>query len=149
MDIFWNTLLRKSEISFFFFGSNLYILLYSYTQLCFCYILLTWGISKTSTLDKSWNSTSYKLFKYCLYKVFGMGGEVDKGLFTKWKSDAANLWLPEDTGEKDTLGDWHWHVHTTIHKTDKSRKWQPTPVFLPGESHGQRRLAGYSPWVCR
>ena len=24
--------------------------------------------------------------------------------------------------------------------------WQPTPVFLPGESHGQRRLAGYSPW---
>ena len=26
------------------------------------------------------------------------------------------------------------------------RKWQPTPVFLPGESHGQRRLADYSPW---
>ena len=26
------------------------------------------------------------------------------------------------------------------------RKWQPTPVFLPGESHGQRRLAGYTPW---
>ena len=25
------------------------------------------------------------------------------------------------------------------------RKWQPTPVFLPGEAHGQRRLAGYSP----
>ena len=23
--------------------------------------------------------------------------------------------------------------------------WQPTPVFLPGESHGQRSLAGYSP----
>ena len=25
------------------------------------------------------------------------------------------------------------------------RRWQPTPVFLPGKSHGQR-LAGYSPW---
>ena len=25
------------------------------------------------------------------------------------------------------------------------RKWQPTPGFLPGESHGQRSLAGYSP----
>ena len=24
-------------------------------------------------------------------------------------------------------------------------QWQPTPVFLPGESHGQRSLAGYSP----
>ena len=26
------------------------------------------------------------------------------------------------------------------------RTSQPTPVFLPGESHGQRCLAGYSPW---
>ena len=26
------------------------------------------------------------------------------------------------------------------------RKWQPTPVFLPGKSHGQGRLVGYSPW---
>ena len=26
------------------------------------------------------------------------------------------------------------------------RKWQPTPVFLLGEFHGQRSLAGYSPW---
>ena len=26
------------------------------------------------------------------------------------------------------------------------RTWQPTPVFLPGESHGWRNLAGYSPW---
>ena len=25
-------------------------------------------------------------------------------------------------------------------------KWQPPPVFLPGESHGQSNLAGYSPW---
>ena len=25
------------------------------------------------------------------------------------------------------------------------RKWQPTPVFLPGKSHGQRSLMGYSP----
>ena len=30
-----------------------------------------------------------------------------------------------------------------------SRKWQPTPVFLPGESHGQRSLAGYNPWDCK
>ena len=25
------------------------------------------------------------------------------------------------------------------------RKWQPSPVFLPGESHGQRSLVGYTP----
>ena len=29
------------------------------------------------------------------------------------------------------------------------RAWQPTPVFLPGESHGQRILAGYSPLGCK
>ena len=28
----------------------------------------------------------------------------------------------------------------------RRRKWQPILVFLPGESHGQRSLAGYSPW---
>ena len=28
------------------------------------------------------------------------------------------------------------------------RAWQPAPVVLPGESHGQRSLAGYSPWGC-
>ena len=27
--------------------------------------------------------------------------------------------------------------------------WQPTPVFQPGEFHGQRSLAGYSPWGCK
>ena len=26
------------------------------------------------------------------------------------------------------------------------RKWQPTPVFLPGKFHGQRSLEGYSQW---
>ena len=26
------------------------------------------------------------------------------------------------------------------------RAWQPSPAFLPGESHGQRRLVGYGPW---
>jgi len=26
------------------------------------------------------------------------------------------------------------------------KKWQLTPIILPGESHGQRNLEGYSPW---
>ena len=30
--------------------------------------------------------------------------------------------------------------------TLRIRKWQPTPVLLPGEFHGQRSLACYSPW---
>ena len=31
-------------------------------------------------------------------------------------------------------------------KTPWRREWLPTLVLLPGEFHGQRRLAGYSPW---
>ena len=35
----------------------------------------------------------------------------------------------------------HW-----VRKIPWRRKWQPTPVFLPGKSHGKRSLVGYSPW---
>ena len=33
-----------------------------------------------------------------------------------------------------------------VRKIPWRRKWQPTPVFLLGKSHGQRSLADYSPW---
>ena len=33
-----------------------------------------------------------------------------------------------------------------VRKIPWRREWLPTPVFLPGESHGQRGLAGHSPW---
>ena len=36
-----------------------------------------------------------------------------------------------------------------VGKTPWRRKWQPILVFLPGESHGQRSLVGYSPWGCK
>ena len=34
-------------------------------------------------------------------------------------------------------------------RSPEGRARQPTPVFLPGESQGQRSLAGYSPWGCK
>ena len=36
-----------------------------------------------------------------------------------------------------------------IRKIPWKSKWQPTPVFLPGKSYGQRSLAGYSSWSCK
>ena len=33
-----------------------------------------------------------------------------------------------------------------VRKIPWRRAWQPTPVFLPGEFHGRRSLAGYSSW---
>ena len=34
-----------------------------------------------------------------------------------------------------------------VRKISWRRKWQPTPVFLPGKSHGCSSLVGYSPWA--
>ena len=42
-----------------------------------------------------------------------------------------------------------WGTHHLLLGNFRSlwrRKWQPTPVLLPGESHGWRSLVGYSPW---
>ena len=36
-----------------------------------------------------------------------------------------------------------------VRKISWRRKWQSTPVLLPGKSHGQKSLVGYSPWGCK
>ena len=36
-----------------------------------------------------------------------------------------------------------------LRKIPWRRKWQPTPVFLPGKLHGQGSLVGYGPWGCK
>ena len=36
-----------------------------------------------------------------------------------------------------------------VKKMPWRRKWQPISVLMPGKFHGQRRLAGYSPWGCK
>ena len=49
------------------------------------------------------------------------------------------------------LLDWHCCVNFCCnHQSDLGiSEWQPTPVFLPGEFHGQRSLAGCSPCSCK
>ena len=62
------------------------------------------------------------------------------------------------TKNRTRLSDWTelnwgsfkstWNSHSdSIVAVPWRRKWHPTPVFLPGEFHGQRSLAGYSPWL--
>ena len=41
----------------------------------------------------------------------------------------------------------HCRFDPWVGKMPWRRKWQPSPVFLLGEFHGQRSLAGYSPWA--
>ena len=42
---------------------------------------------------------------------------------------------------------WETLVHPWLRKIPWRREQLPTPVFWPGEFHGQRSLVGYSPWV--
>ena len=49
--------------------------------------------------------------------------------------------LPANAGSK------RCRFNPWVRKILWSRKWQPTPIFLPGKFHEQRSLAGYSPWV--
>ena len=56
------------------------------------------------------------------------GGAVVKNLFA-------------NAGDSGDAGFNPW-----VRKMPWRRKWQPTPVFLPGKSQGERSLMGYSPW---
>ena len=51
---------------------------------------------------------------------------------------------PENSAYKDHYSFVIKHIEPSLCRW--SRKWQPTAVRLPGESHGQRNLAGYGPW---
>ena len=48
---------------------------------------------------------------------------------------------------KNPLPMWETSVPALGCEDPWRRKWQPTPVFVPGELHRQGSLAGYSPWV--
>ena len=52
---------------------------------------------------------------------------------------------PSDQTRVSCIGRWILR-HLGIPAYIYSRKWQSTPVLLPGKSHGQRSLVGYSPW---
>ena len=51
-----------------------------------------------------------------------------------------------DSDGKDLLQCRRSGLNPWVGKIPWRRKWQPTPVFLPGEAHGQRSLAGFSQW---
>ena len=61
-------------------------------------------------------------------------------LLLKW---GLPRWL---SSKESTCQCRRWRFDPWVRKIPWKRKWQPTPIFLPGKSHGQRSLAGYSPW---
>ena len=60
-------------------------------------------------------------------------------VYSPWASLVASGKEATCQRRRGRFSSWVW-------KNTWRRKWQPTPVFLPGKSHGQRGLEGYSPW---
>ena len=58
----------------------------------------------------------------------------------------SSLGFPSGSVVKNRPAKQETQVQSWGRKIPWRRKWQPTPVFLPEKSHGQRSLAGYSPW---
>ena len=55
-------------------------------------------------------------------------------------------WLMGLSGKESTCQCRRHVFYPWVGKISWRRKWQPNVVFLPGKPHGQRNLAGYSPW---
>ena len=63
---------------------------------------------------------------------------------TRFPGGSAVKNLPANAGDVKRYGFNPW-----VGKIPWRRKWQPTVVFLPGKSHGQRLLVGCNPWGCK
>ena len=66
------------------------------------------------------------------------GGQFDRSYKTKWASLVAQTVKRLPT-MRPSFDPW-------VGKILWRRKWQPTPVLLPGKSYGWRSMVGYSPW---
>ena len=83
------------------------------------------------------NSLEVKIPELCTILALPLTGSMTMGKSSKHGLSGASVarTLPasaRDTGDASSVP---WR-----------RKWQPTPVFLPEKSHGQKSLVGYSPW---
>ena len=54
--------------------------------------------------------------------------------------------LPGGSDGEESTGNVGPEFNPWVGETPWRKAWQPTPVFWPGESHGQMSLASYSPW---
>ena len=78
--------------------------------------------------------------KSCLTHLFPFFLSIPTSVMSA--DSAVKILLAMQKGRRLRFDPW-------VGKIPWRRKWQPTPVFLLGKFHGQRSLAGYSPWGCK
>jgi len=94
---------------------------------------LKWGsLEQKSSQEKSGKPSRTSLGKKSAKLPIAYPGENIQYLRSGFSGGSVVKNPPANAGDKSLI---LWQ-----------RKWQPTPVLLPSESHGQRSLVGYSPW---
>ena len=95
-----------------------------------------WVIATYASQKKGWwRATTLKT-----HEPVPENSERSHGL--RWWVSGSRIFLQCRRGRRSGLDPW-------VGKIPKRRAWHPAPVFLPGKSHGQRSLVGYSPWGCK
>ena len=74
---------------------------------------------------------------------------VQKLQFFSTELSLALSFLAQTVKRLPTMRETYNGFNPQVGKISWRRKWQPTPVFLPGKSHGWRSLVGYSSWGCK
>ena len=107
--------------------------MFLFNILTYCMVIATLELASTSTTSYNYSSI-LRLFKkkYSHYITVNFLFQIALGTSGE---EPACCYRRHKTYE---FGPW-------IRKIPWKRVWQPTRVFLPGESHEQRRLVGYSP----
>ena len=87
---------------------------------------------------------------YGLYGVLPKCGniyELLRDIFLQWVGAYPHFSMRKLTPKEiKSFAQYHRAIWWQCHITWR-RQWHPTPVLLPGKSHGRRSLLGYSPWV--
>ena len=100
----------------------------------------TWKQPKCPSTDR-WIKRMWYIYTTKYYSII----KKDKILLyalIEWLSLAAQMVKHLSTMQETRVWSLGW-------EDPWRRKWQSTPVLLPGKSHGQRSLIGYSPWSCK
>ena len=127
-----------------------------------------WVLISKSLLMRKINIFQSQSLQISIYKLFPKSPSIhdEKKIQTHFLLPPTKSWQPWRCGSLNLKQGFPWwykdkepacqYRRLKIHgfkpwvwKIPWRRKWQPTPVFSPGKFHGQRSLAGCSPWGCK
>ena len=99
-----------------------------------------------ATIQRELTGRAFSCIPKCLQGKFlfghGPNGMWDRSSLTRDKRVPPVPPAKQEIHRRCRFNPW-------VGKIPWRREWKPTPVFLPGEFHGQRSLLGYSPLGCK